>query len=351
MTELRRDPACQLRSRLAALLDGRLRGRGAGGLAIARGAAPEIVVTWLPGALPREPAFLSYSITKTFTATLALVLQEEGRLTLDDPLARWLPEVPGAARIPVRRLLNHTAGVPDYGRLPAYHEAVRRTPGEPWSFDEFGDHTWQRGLLFEPGAGWAYSNPGYLLVKRVLERVADRSYAELVESRICRRLDLERSFVPETTAELAALAPAASTLLSPAHQPRDVRLAYHPGWVSHGVVASTPSEVARFLHALFSERIVGRASLRQLTTLVPVPKGPPRWREPSYGLGVMADPESPWGPVFGHGGGGPGYGASAFHAPRLAPGGASVCALCAVEEDFLTEDLVVDALDLLRAEP
>jgi D-alanyl-D-alanine carboxypeptidase len=59
-------------------------------------------------------------------------------------------------------------------------------------------------------------------------------------------------------------------------------------------------------HALFSERIVGPASLGELTTLVPLPKAPPRWRRPSYGLGVMADPESPWDPLFGHGGGGPG---------------------------------------------
>jgi D-alanyl-D-alanine carboxypeptidase len=62
----------------------------------------------------------------------------------------------------------------------------------------------------------------------------------------------------------------------------------------------------------------------------------------------MADPESPWGPLFGHGGGGPGYDASVFHAPGLARGGTTVCALCAVEEDFLAENLVAEAFDLLR---
>jgi D-alanyl-D-alanine carboxypeptidase len=229
-----------------------------------------------------------------------------------------------------------------------YHDAVRRAPGEPWSFDDFAGHTWRRGLLFEPGAGWAYSNPGYLLVKRILEEVEGRAYADLVAGHIARPLDLAQTVVPESLADLATLAPAHSTQLSPAAEPRDVRLAYHPGWVSHGVVASTPSDVARFLHALFSERIVGGVSLRELTTLVPVPKGPPRWRRPSYGLGVMADPESPWGPLFGHGGGGPGYDASVFHAPGLARGGTTVCALCAVEEDFLAENLVAEAFDLLR---
>lgn len=337
----------QLRSRLVAHLDTRLRDRGVGGIAVSLGKPPETCAAWLPESLSREPGFLIYSITKTFIGTLALVLQEEGRLSLGNPLAWWFPEVPESEHITIRAILNHTAGVPDYGGLQSYHDAVRRSPGEPWDFEEFAQHSWQKGLLFEPGTGWAYSNPGYMLVKRVLERVADESYADLVQSRICRPLNLERTFVPESVAALASLAPATSTLLSPTRESADVRLSYHPGWVSHGVAASTPSEVAIFLHGLFSERIVRPQSIRELTALVSVPKAPPRWRKPCYGLGVMADPESPFGPVFGHNGVGPGYNASAFHALRLTLGGATVCALCAVEEDSLAENLVFDSFALL----
>jgi D-alanyl-D-alanine carboxypeptidase len=340
------DSTAQLSDRLVADLGARVRDRGAAGIAIARGDPPEVCAAWLPASLDREPAFLIYSITKTFTAALALVLQEEGRVSLEEPLARWLPDVPDSSRITIRALLNHTAGVPDYGGLAAYHEAVRRSPGEPWSFEDFADHTWRRGLAFEPGSGWAYSNPGYMLVKRVLELAAGERYADLVTSRICRRLGLERTFVAESIDALASLAPAASTLVSEAREPLDVRHTYHPGWVSHGVIASTPSEVARFLHALFAGRLVSERSRQELTALVPVPAGPPRWKRPSYGLGVMADPDSPIGPVFGHNGGGPGYVASAFHAPRLGRGGATACALCAVEEDFLAENLVLDTLAL-----
>jgi D-alanyl-D-alanine carboxypeptidase len=342
------DPEEALERRLRAELAARLGGRGAGGIAVARGAAPELSVVWLPETLSEEPRFLIYSVTKLFTGSLALVLQEEGRLSLADPLARWFPEIREAARIPLRALLNHTAGIRDYGGLDAYHEAVRCSPGEPWSFADYARHTWEKGLLFEPGTGWAYSNPGFLLMKRVLEAAAGESYAELVASRIVRRLALERTDVPESVAALASLAPARTTLLSPTAEPRDVRASYHPGWVSHGVVASTPSEIARFVHALFAGRIVGRRSLDELTALVPVPRGPPRWPMPSYGLGLMADPEVG---VFGHDGGGPGYGASAFHAPRLGPGGTTACALCAVEEEFLAEQLVLDALASLRAAP
>jgi D-alanyl-D-alanine carboxypeptidase len=114
--------------------------------------------------------------------------------------------------------------------------------------------------------------------------------------------------------------------------------------VSHGVVASTASEVVVFLDALFAGRLISEASLRELTALVPVPNAPPGWRSPGYGLGVMGTRESSFGPLYGHNGGGPGYSASAFHAPGLAPGGVTACALCASEEAGIAEQLVFAAL-------
>ena len=339
--------AGQVRSRLGARLRTQLRDRGVGGIAAALGATRDVCAVWFPESLRSEPEFLAYSITKTFMAASALILQQESRLSLDDSLARWFPEIDRSARITVRLLLNHTAGLPDYGGLRAYHEAVRRWPGKPWSFDEFADHTWRRGLLFEPGTGWSYSNPGYMLVKSILERVADESYSDLVRNRICGVLELERTYVPESIGDLARLAPATSTLLSPTGEPRDVRFLYHPGWVSHGVVASTASEIAIFLHALLTGQLVGEQAVRELTVLVPVPNAPRRWRRPSYGLGVMADPDSPFGPVIGHNGEGPGYNTSVFHAQRFRAGGATLCAMCGVEDTSLAESLVFDSFALL----
>jgi D-alanyl-D-alanine carboxypeptidase len=280
-----------------------------------------------------------------FTAALILLLQEANRLSLDDPLSRWFPGVDRSSRITIRRLLNHTAGVPDYGHLRAYHDAVRESPGMPWSFQEFAARTFDEGLLFEPGTGWAYSNPGYMLLKSIAEQTGGASYAKLIQTRVARPLELERTFVPESIIALAPLAPARSRLVGSGGE-RDVREAYHPGWVSHGVVASTPSEVVTFCRALFSGRLVSVGSVRELTTLVPVPDAPPRWRQPSYGLGIMADPESSFGPVWGHTGSGPGYSTSVFHAPGLCPGSATVCVMCAIEEDALAENLVFEVLSL-----
>ncbi|MFL5562677.1 MAG: serine hydrolase domain-containing protein [Gemmatimonadaceae bacterium] len=341
---------------LSEVLTTAARGRGVAALAVIERAGTEPRAYWVPR-LAQEPAFLAYSITKTFTATLILALCEEGRLSLDDRLVRWFPRVAHADRISLRQLLDHTAGIPDYGGLASYHESVRASPSTPWSFDRFAAETFEKGLLFEPGHGWSYSNPGYMLLKRVAEEVAGAPYRALIAERIVRPLGLQRTFVAESIDDLATLAPGNSCALSPDGAARDVRANYHPGWVSHGVVASTASDLVRFLDALFRGELLSHQSLAAMTELVAVPLDraeassahDPHSRRgrPSYGLGLMGDPASPWGRIAGHNGGGPCYSASAFHAFDL--GGASVCAMAAIEDGFSAEAVVFDVLDQLAS--
>ena len=342
----------ELRSHLPNILAAAVRGRGVASASVMERAGTEPETFWVPGSAD-EPAFLAYSITKTFTASLVLKLCEEERLRLDDPLARWFPRIAQAERISLRRLLDHTAGIPDYGGIRAYHDSVRASPSTPWSFERFAAETFEKGLLFEPGQGWAYSNPGYMLLKRIVEEVAGRSYRDMIAERIARPLGLSRTFVPESIADLGSLAPGTSCALSPDGAPRDVRTHYHPGWVSHGVVASTASDIVRFLDGLFHGRLLSQRSLDQMTELVRLPTSPGpsspendhplRPGEPGYGLGLMGDPASPWGLLVGHNGGGPCYSASAFHAFDLS--GLSVCAMGAIEEDFSAEEVVANTLD------
>ncbi|HEX5437364.1 MAG TPA: serine hydrolase domain-containing protein [Gemmatimonadaceae bacterium] len=327
---------------------------GAVGVSVATMAGAEPFSYWEPES-HAEPAFLAYSITKTFTATQILMLCDAGRLSLHDRLATWFPRVDRAEKISVHQLLNHTAGIPDYGGLRAYHDAVHSTPSEPWSFGRFAAETFDRGLLFEPGTGWAYSNPGYMLLKRIVEDVDGRLYRDAIAERITRPLGLHRTFVAESIADLAGLAAGTSRALGAGGAPCDVRMHYHPGWVSHGVIASTPSDIVRFLDALFRGRLLRPESLARMTELVAVPvarnasapsaESRSPWVTPSYGLGLMADPDSRWGLVLGHNGGGPCYSASAFYAPGL--GGASVCVMGAMEEHFSAEEIVVQVLDHL----
>ncbi len=340
------------RTALVEIVDRAANDRGSAGLAVVGGPGQAPQAVWIPASASEEPAFLTYSITKTFTAALLLGLRDEGRVSLEDRLARWFPRVAGADRIALRQLLNHTAGVPDYGALAAYHEAVRASPSSPWPFERFAAETFDKALSFEPGSSWAYSNPGYMLLKRIAEEVLGASYATMIRERIAGPLGLDRTFVPESPSDLSGLAPAMSRALTLDGGPRDVRGLYHPGWVSHGVVASTPSDVARFFDALFCGALLSRRSRNDMTSLVPIglsPAAPSRWRTPSYGLGIMGDPESAFGRLWGHNGGGPGYTTSAAHAPDLS--GVSVCAMCAFEGDADAERLVFTVLDVLHRAP
>lgn len=108
--------------------------------------------------------------------------------------------------------------------------------------------------------------------------------------------------------------------------------------------ASTASDLARFLHALFRGDLLSQDSRTQMTASVAVREAHPGWRRPAYGLGLMADAESPWGALWGHNGEGPGYRASVFHAPSLGGRPVTAAAMCAAESDA-AEGLVRAALD------
>jgi D-alanyl-D-alanine carboxypeptidase len=296
-----------------------------------------------------EPGFLVYSLTKTYLAALLLRLAGEGRLGLDDALARWCPELPRAAGITLRQLLGHSAGIPDYGPLAEYHAAVRAAPSRPWSFEEFAERTVAQGPRFEPGSGFAYSNPGYMIVRRVCERAAGEPWHAALASRLLRPLGLGRTFAARTPDDLRGLAPARSTRLSAAGDAVDVRGVYHPGWVSHGVLAAPASEVARFYGALLGGELLPQDALREMMRAAPVGDLPDRYRDPrfpnpGYGLGLMVFGAGSAGARFGHNGGGPGYSASAFHAPDLGGRRVTVACLCGAEDEGLAEDLVLRVL-------
>jgi D-alanyl-D-alanine carboxypeptidase len=307
------------------------------------------MAVWLPS-LVREPRFLIYSITKTFTAVLILRLGEQGRLQLTDFVDRWFPDLAQVAGITVKQLLNHTAGIPDYGGLAAYHADLRSAPAHPWSFDRFVSETIGRGLLFEPGTSWSYSNPGYMLLRRIAERVSGKSYSSLIAEQIAAPLALRETTVAESLDDMSALAAGISCELAADGESRDVRAFYHPGWVSHGVIASTCSDIARFFDALFGGRLLSPGSVHEMLDLIPVgnassaegDSSPLRPASPGYGLGLMGDRDSPWGFLVGHNGGGPCYRASAFH---LIGSEITVCAMTAIEQGFDTESIVAQVLD------
>ncbi len=293
-----------------------------------------------------DSRFVVQSITKSFTAAVILRLVASGKVTLDVALSEWLPDALNASRITIRQCLQHTSGLPDYGGLPEYHQAVRKGV-IPWTFEEFLERTHAERLLFEPGRGWRYSNIGYMLLRRLIETVCGQSFVEVVAHEVYEPLGLSHTSVIRNREDYQTLAPAYSFCVSADGLPLDIRTRYDPGWVATGVVASTASDLVRFYDRLFAGDLLPGHLLDEMRTVVCAETpSTQRFVAPSYGLGLIADSKSPYGVLYGHSGGGPGYTSAALHV--VSPSGQPVTvAVLSNTENFFEVELM--AFTILHA--
>lgn len=264
--------------------------------------------------LAADASFYLYSLTKTLIAAALLQQVERGAVALDRPIQAYLPGAGLARAVSVRQLLNHTAALPDYGGMAAYHDAVRDHPGNPWPVARFLQLLEQ---MEEPVPRWRYSNVGYLLLRLLLEQVTGRSLREALHTQLFAPLGLQNSFVAETLADGSALTPGYSDFFAQDGPLENATGRYHPGWVAHGVVISTAPEVARLFQALFAGDLLSRSLREAMVEPVVLPFAHPFFAQPAYGLGVMIDAASPHGPLLGHAGGGPGYATGALCWPNV----------------------------------
>ncbi len=126
------------------------------------------------------------SLSKEIVAAAALLLQEDGKLSLDDKVAKWLPELTSANVITLRQCLTHTAGYPDYWPQDYVMDWLLR----PTSTDAILADWAKRPLSFAPGSDWQYSNTGYVVAGRIIELAAGRPLFDFVNERIFKRLGI-----------------------------------------------------------------------------------------------------------------------------------------------------------------
>jgi D-alanyl-D-alanine carboxypeptidase len=279
-------------------------------------------------ALPIGRRFCIYSLTKSFTAVCILRLQAHGAFQTADSMKRWFPDLPLPDSITLAHLLRHTSGLRDYGPLQEYHDSVKCSPSHPWTEEQFLDSVVPRGLLFEPGNGWAYSNVGFMLLRNVIEKVTGGTYRKSVEEQVVKPLGLKNTFVAETIGDWASCVPGYGKEVSASSEAVDVRGVYHPGWCAPGVMISTTEEITQFYDALITGQLVDAEALREMLTMVRVPGHHPPAVTPSSGMGIFGDPDSPVGASYGHGGGGPGYNLDASIVPRSSRGRVALAVFC-----------------------
>src|ERR1700721_1260503 len=130
------------------------------------------------------------SITKQFTATCILLLEERGKLKVDDPVKKYMTDAPAAwDKVTIFNLLTHTSGIPSFtGFLTsASPEGIPTTP------EKLGARFRDKPLEFQPGEQWNYSNSGYVLLGYLIEKISGKSYSAFVEENIFRPLEMTDS--------------------------------------------------------------------------------------------------------------------------------------------------------------
>jgi CubicO group peptidase (beta-lactamase class C family) len=145
--------------------------------------------------IPNTPQtiFESGSVAKQFTAAALVLLQQDGKLSIDDPVRKYVTEFPDYGKpLTIRHILNHTAGLRDWGSVMALTGAGRgdRVVTQDIALDVI---VRQKSLDFEPGAEYSYSNSGYQLAAIIVERVSGKKFSEFVAERIFKPLGMTNS--------------------------------------------------------------------------------------------------------------------------------------------------------------
>jgi CubicO group peptidase (beta-lactamase class C family) len=225
-------------------------------------------------AVKPETVFQSGSMGKQFTATAVMMLVEEGKIALDDPIGKYFKNAPpGWNEVTIRELLSHTAGFTDY----------------PKNFDFRRDYTETQllkivegiPLAFPPGTKWSYSNLGYLTLGILIHRVTDKFYGDFLQERIFQPLGMSTTRII-SEADIVPNRAAGYRLVKGALKNQE--------WVSptlnttaDGALYFSVLDLAKWDAALYTEKLLKRSSLDQMWTVTKLKSGRPN--PGSYGFG------------------------------------------------------------------
>ena len=216
------------------------------------------------------------SISKQFTAATILMLQEEGKLSLDDPIGKYVPGLTRGGEVTIRQILSHTSGYQDY-----WPEDYVMTPMlAPESAQQILDTWAKKHLDFEPGTQWQYSNTNFVIAGRIVETVTGHPLMDFLATRIFRPLGMNSVW----NSDEAKLTQAdATAYYRHALGPLRVAPKEGRGWMfAAGELAMTAHDLALWDESLIAQSILKPLSYKQMFTEVKLKDG----KGTHYGLGV-----------------------------------------------------------------
>ncbi|NJN28005.1 MAG: beta-lactamase family protein [Cyclobacteriaceae bacterium] len=212
------------------------------------------------------------SISKTFTAAIIMQLVDEAKLSLDMHLAAFFPEIENAELITIAQLLRHRSGIYNFTNVPQYTDWME----QPKSRLEMVEVIRQSGSEFSPGTKAGYSNSNYVLLSLIIEKITNKEFAQVLHDRISSPLGLKNTYfgskISPAQNEAMSYTLAGNSWVPATETDMSIPL-------GAGAIVSTPGDLNRFFHALFTGNVVSPTSLMEMQQL-----------EDHFGLGLFQMP-------------------------------------------------------------
>lgn len=248
------------------------------------------------------------SVTKQFTAAAILQLRDAGKLSLDDPMTKWLLEFETRGNgITLRHLLSHTAGIPEFGQMQELH-AMRLLTNPDVTRDTVYEVISRYAPYFLPGTMQVYSNTGYWLLGRIVEKASGMTYEEYIGKRIFGPLGMTRSMYCDSSEDIPDRAYG--------HGMRDgvTRRApsiVHTATYAAGAICSTAEDMITWLQSLHGGKVMSPQSYAEMIAPYRLTDG----TLVRYGMGLTVWNDSRGLKQIGHDGGGFGFSSQAWWHP------------------------------------
>ncbi len=195
--------------------------------------------------------FLIGSITKPFTALAILLLEKEGKLSLNDSLSNYFPDFPNGNNVTIHHLLTHTSGIRDYHALPDWKEDSQRDITPNYTVMRMAAEPFD----FEPGTSFRYSNTGYILLGLIIEKVSKQSFEQFIQKVILGPLELKNTGIISNGKAVENLAKGYTST------PLESKIANYINYkqpFSSGNMYSTPTDLWKFTKAVMYSEFLGK---------------------------------------------------------------------------------------------
>jgi D-alanyl-D-alanine carboxypeptidase len=244
--------------------------------------------------LPADAVFEIGSVTKQFTAVAILQLRDEGKLSLEDPITKWLPDFDTRGNtVTLRRLLDHTSGIKGLTEMPEFGNLTNNS-----RFPRDSAYALIKRYPFEFTTGEAqiYNNSAFWLLGLVIEKASGMSYEDYVEKKLFAPLGMKRSSYCNSTENIERRAHGYQV------QRGEIRRAttnVHTWPYAAGSLCSTPGDMVTWLQALHGGKVLSPKSYTEMTTPAKLNDGTPL----RYGMGISVGKDEHGLSFIGHGGG------------------------------------------------